>query len=280
MNQFGLSQMDEHETMSHLAAQTGGQAFYNTNGISQAINIATEQGSNYYALSYTPLNKKYDGAFRKVKVTLAGKKYHVAYRAGYYADDPYAPVPPSKDLTASLARAAMQQGSPPSRQIVFGARVAPVGKPRLVQDSTIGGAKPSKKHKDKDKDKPVVVEVQRYSIDHAVNFGDLRFSPGADGKYHDVVNFMVTAFDENGKLMASQVSQTVADLKPEVLKDIMAGGLRMHQEIDVPVKGVAMRLGVEDVSNSHIGTLEIPLPVAAPPEGVDVARRSVPVEPD
>ncbi|MGC2194883.1 MAG: VWA domain-containing protein [Terriglobales bacterium] len=277
LSQFGLSQMDEHATMDRLAGQTGGQAFYNTNGIAQAIKMATEQGSNYYALSYTPANKKYDGAYRKIKVTLAGKKYRLAYRGGYYAVDPFAPVMPPKDMASSLARAAMQQGSPPSRQIVFGARVVPVGKPRVIQNSTAMGAKASKKHKEKE----TAVEVQRYAIDHAVTFGDLRFSPGPDGKYHDVVNFMVTAFDDDGKLMASQMSQTVADLKPEVLKDIMAGGLRMHQEIDVPVKGVALRLGVEDVSNSHIGTLEIPLPVAAPPEGAAVARRPLPaVEPD
>jgi hypothetical protein len=32
-NQFGLSQMGEHATMDKLAAETGGRAFYNTNGI-------------------------------------------------------------------------------------------------------------------------------------------------------------------------------------------------------------------------------------------------------
>ncbi len=276
ITQFGATQVDEHTTMDRLAAQTGGQAFYNTNGITQAIKIATEQGSNYYALTYTPSNKKYDGRYRKIKVTLGGKKYRLAYRGGYYGVDPYAPVVTPKDTKSSLARAAMQQGSPPSRQIVFGARVVPVGKPHVVQNVATT-AKGSKKHKEKE----TQVEVQRYAIDHAVTFGDLRFSAGADGKYHDVLNFMVTAFDEDGKLMASQMTQTVADLKPELLKDIMTGGLRMHQEIEVPVKGRTMRLGVEDVSNSHVGTLEIPLPVPAPPEGVEGSGRKMPaVEPD
>lgn len=277
ITQFGAAQVDEHTTMDRLAAQTGGQAFYNTNGITQAIKMATEQGSNYYALTYTPMNKKYDGRYRKIKVTLAGKKYRLAYRGGYYGVDPFAPAVAPKDMKSSLARAAMQQGSPPSRQIVFGAKVVPMGKPHLVQNVTPAGAKGSKKRKEKESQ----IEMQRYAIDHAVTFADLRFSPGADGKYHDVLNFMVTAFDADGKLAASQTTQTVADLKPEVLKDIMMGGLRMHQEIDVPVKGVVMRLGVEDVSNTHIGTLEIPLPVPAPPEGVEGSMRKMPaVEPD
>jgi hypothetical protein len=91
---------------------------------------------------------------------------------------------------------------------------------------------------------------------------------------------MVTAFDE-GKQVASQVSEMNAALKPEEMKDILAGGVRIHQEIDVPVNSVAMRLGVEDVSDSHIGTMEIQLPVPAPPEGLEGVRRSLtPVEPD
>jgi VWFA-related protein len=276
LEQFEVAQIDEHSTMTELAEHTGGKAFYNSNGIAEAVRTATEQGSNYYALSYTPLNKKYDGSFRRVRVKIEGKKYHLAHRSGYYAMDPFAPVKPSTDLTSTLARAAMQAGSPQSRQIVFGARVVPVGKPRLIQDSPTS-AKPSKKHKDSQ----APVEIQRYAIDHALTFSDLHFTPAPDGVYHDMLNFMVTTFDEDGKVMASQLAQTAANFKPEAVKDAMLGGLRMHQEIDVPVKSVTMRLGVEDVSNGHIGTLEIPLPVPPPPEVHDAARRSLPpVEPD
>jgi len=126
-DQFGLAQMGEHATMDKLAAETGGRAFYNTNGIAKAIDAANEEGANYYALSYTPSNKNYDGSFRKVKVSLAGKKYHLAYRSGYYAVDPHAMAKPEKDLASSLAMAAMQQGSPQSRQIVFWGKSDPSG---------------------------------------------------------------------------------------------------------------------------------------------------------
>jgi hypothetical protein len=60
------------------------------------------------------------------------------------------------------------------------------------------------------------------------------------------------------------------------------GGLRLHQEIDIPVESIAMRLGVEDTANSHLGTLEIPLPVKPPPEApTAAAQKSLPpIEPD
>jgi len=123
--------------------------------------------------------------------------------------------------------------------------------------------------------------MQRYGIDYAVTATDLRFSATVSGTYHDVLHFMITAFDDEGHMGASQISQLDADLKPEVLRDLTTTGLRLHEEIDVPVKSVAMRLGVEDVANSHIGTIEVPLPVKAPADSAVVARRSMPaIEPD
>jgi len=275
--QFASNQAGDRATMNQLAAQTGGQAFYNTNSIGKAINTAMEEGSHYYVLSYTPNNKKTDGAFRKVKVSLTGKKYHLAYRSGYYAVDPRSLAKPSKDQTSSLARAAMQQGSPQSRQVVFGARVVPLGKPTMIKAAP--GRKTSTK-KRKDMDMPV--EMQRYSIDYAVIPTDLRFAPTPEGTYRDVLNFMITAFDDDGNLVASQVSQMIADLKLETVRDVLAGGLRLHQEIDIPVKSIAMRLGVEDTANSHLGTLEIPLPVKPPPDVPRAAASKTlpPIEPD
>jgi hypothetical protein len=118
--------------------------------------------------------------------------------------------------------------------------------------------------------------MQLYSVDYAVTPTDLRFNSTPDGTYHDVVNFMITAFNEEGKLAASQISQMAADIKPEVFQDILLSGVRVHQEIDVPAKSAVMRLGVEDEANSHIGTIEIPLPVKAPPDAPQVVRRSMP----
>jgi VWFA-related protein len=275
--QFASGQAGERATMNQLATQTGGRAFFNTNSIAQAISTATEEGSNYYALSYTPMNKRPDGSFRKVKVSLAGKKYHLAYRSGYYAVDPNLLAKPSKNLASGLARAAMQQGSPQSRQVVFGTRVVPLGKPWVAKDGPDG----AKRAKGKRHNKDLPVEMQRYSIDYAVIPTDLRFTPTAEGTYRDILNFMITAFDDDGNMVASQVSQLTADLKPETVRDVTLGGLRLHQEIDVPVKSTTMRLGVEDTANSHLGTLEIPLPVKAPPETAAARRNSLPpIEPD
>jgi hypothetical protein len=152
----------------------------------------------------------------------------------------------------------------------------PVGKPRVLENSP-AETKPAKKNKVPQ----TPLEVQRYVIDHAVNFSDLHFAQTPGGSYHDLLNFMVTAFDERSTLVASQIARTKADFSPEAMKDVIAGGVRMHQEIEVPVKSTTMRVGVEDLSNGHIGTIEIRLPVSPPPEVQAGARRALPpVEPD
>jgi hypothetical protein len=55
----------------------------------------------------------------------------------------------------------------------------------------------------------------------------------------------------------------------------------LRQQVDVPLQAASMRLGVQDVLTGHMGTVEIPLPVKAPP-GVEQSLAHVmpEIEPD
>ena len=112
-----MEEITEHGIMDEIASDTGGKAFYNTNGIEQAMAVAKEQETNYYALSYSPSNKKYDGKFRKIKVSLTSgeKKARVIHRSGYFAVDPNASTV-SSDAASGFGLAAMQHGSPLSHR--------------------------------------------------------------------------------------------------------------------------------------------------------------------
>jgi hypothetical protein len=62
---------------------------------------------------------------------------------------------------------------------------------------------------------------------------------------------------------------------------ILAGGLRLRQDVDVPLRATSMRLGVQDALTGHMGTVEIPLPVKAPPEAAQsLAHAMSEIEPD
>jgi VWFA-related protein len=153
----GQDTFKEHGlSLDGVAAETGGQAFHNTNGIEQAITQAVSQGATYYTLSYSPSNRKFDGKIRNIKVVLNQKGYHLAYRRKYYADDfstlirPYnaatgttflsgtfgpktaawvATVAPPASQDQDPILAAMQYGAPDLQGIVFTAHLKAVGNP-------------------------------------------------------------------------------------------------------------------------------------------------------
>jgi VWFA-related protein len=278
-----MQEMTEHGIMDRIASDTGGKAFYNTNGIEQAMSVAMEQERNYYALSYTPTNKKYDGKFRKVKVSLTGseKRIHLIHRSGYYAVDPASGG--VREAAKGFGLAAMQHGSPQAHQILFAARVAPIGKSRKVDPKSADLLPLSAKGKHrKGENRPVEpVEVQRYLVDYAITPSQLRFDATPQGVRHGITNFMITSFDEDGTLRTSMVSRAVSDLKPEGYQEILSGGLRFRQQLDVPVQAASMRIGVQDGLAGRMGTIEIPLPVKRLP-GVEqsLTQRMPEIEPD
>ena len=72
-----------------------------------------------------------------------------------------------------------------------------------------------------------------------------------------------------------------SNLEPAVYKDAMAGDFHVHQEVDVPVEAVSLRLGIQDQMSNHLGTVEIPLPVPAVANAPRRLKNSLPeIEPD
>ena len=74
-------------TAESLAKNTGGQAFFNSNGITDILTRVTNQGMHYYTLSYSPTNTKIDNRYRHTRVESTNSKYLLSYRRGYYATD-------------------------------------------------------------------------------------------------------------------------------------------------------------------------------------------------
>ena len=274
----GLSTREsEIEAINEVASETGGKAFFNTNGITEAIATAMEQGSNYYSLSYSPNNKNYNGRFRKIKVVLAQKGYHLHYRPGYFADDPSAPAR-DPGLSHSIRVAAMQHGAPQSHQILFSARVVPVGYKAKADSASVGRVLLASAKKPI---LPAEVDVQRYAIDFTLDSSDLRFVPSQNGTYHSALVFMFAAYDEDGVLLSAVSNVGNSDVQPAAFKQLLSGGCQVHQEIDVPVKASFLRLGIQDQMSNDVGTLEFPLPVPPDPNAPRVIRRTLPeIEPD
>jgi VWFA-related protein len=51
-------------TIDEVAKDTGGEAFYNTNGLKDALAHVISNGAHYYTISYSPSDKRIDGRYR------------------------------------------------------------------------------------------------------------------------------------------------------------------------------------------------------------------------
>src|SRR6201984_1133971 len=73
------------ETLSTLAADTGGKAFFDSNDFSGVFSQVQKDTSAYYILGYTSSNHAKDGRFRHIKVVLNRPDIKLDFRQGYYA---------------------------------------------------------------------------------------------------------------------------------------------------------------------------------------------------
>src|SRR5437879_7373954 len=73
------------ETLATLSSDTGGKAFFDSNGFSGVFSQVQKDTSAYYILGYASSNQLKDGRFRHIKVVLNRPDIKLEYRAGYYA---------------------------------------------------------------------------------------------------------------------------------------------------------------------------------------------------
>jgi VWFA-related protein len=73
------------ETLSTLASDTGGKAFFDSNDFGAVFSQVQKDSSAYYVLGFTSTNALKDGRFRHLKVQLNRPDLKLDFRSGYYA---------------------------------------------------------------------------------------------------------------------------------------------------------------------------------------------------
>jgi VWFA-related protein len=258
----------EHATMLEIAEQTGGHAFLNTNGLSQAVATAIDSGTNFYTLTYSPTDPAQDGKFRKIQVKLRQEGYNLAYRRGYYAVDPNAVAkaktpaqspgaPTAKGTPAPLPppdpmRAAMMRGGPDAAQIVFEARILPAA--TVPEDTLAPGSQANPNAKLSHG------PYRRYQIDIAADARPILFTKTGDNSYRSRMELRVYVYDQDGALIIESIGATQSDLTVDMVKQVAARGFPLHQQISVPEKGAYfLRIGIHDLTSDRLGAIEIPV---------------------
>ena len=243
----------ELATMLQLAEQTGGTPFYNSNAIKQAISKAVENGSSYYTLTYSPEDKKFNGRFRKIQVKLSGHDYHLAYRRGYFADPPLAHT---GDGLLTLESPGLAPDAPPSSQVFFRAQILPAGDPSAQALPAQAG--PAGVFADKLKP-----PVKRYWIDVTADMLQVSAEMDSNGVYRSTIEFFVVAFGRDGKVVNANRRGFKLGIPPAQYAEMLQNGYSVRNELDLPEGDVWLRVAVHDVSADRVGSIAVPLKVAA-----------------
>ena len=277
-NKLFQDNANEHATMYQMASDTGGQAYVDTNGLSQAIAKVIENGSNYYTISYTPTNSVPDGKFRKIQVKLAQPGLTLAYRSGYFADEPPGKREPSVigvnlpgvgfgqgKQTAPMAAGpnaltrTMMHGAPNATEIMLKLQVLPASNAteNAVVPGNIFNANPLPKVKIKG-------PFRRYVVDIAADAKDIKITPTPDGHYQFSTEVITCVYDANGVLIDTAVQKARGNLSLSSYANMTRTGLPFHQEVSVPVDGdYYLRISLHDLVTDRYGSVEVPVAAVA-----------------
>jgi VWFA-related protein len=77
------------ETLSTLAADTGGKAFFDSNDFSGVFTQVQKDSSAYYVLGFTSTNPLKDGHYRRLRVQVNRADVKLEFRPGYYSGRDY-----------------------------------------------------------------------------------------------------------------------------------------------------------------------------------------------
>lgn len=257
----------DHTTMEEIARDTGGAAYTNTNGLTDAVAKVIDQGSYFYTMTYTPTNTAADGRFRKIQVKLSredsDKGARLAYRRGYYAAD-------AKQIKAESAKSPgdplhpfMGPGMPASTQIPLALRVQRVA--MQPGSASPGDAAPLQKRNQPPSSKPVGDNPNlkgpftRYTVDFVIAASGLELDPNPDGSRHGKIEATLVVYSHEGEALNWMIRNLDLDMDAARYAQVKANGVNFSLDIDVPNSGVSLRAGVFDLDSNLAGTLEIPL---------------------
>ncbi|MGA3371400.1 MAG: VWA domain-containing protein [Terracidiphilus sp.] len=216
-----------------LARQTGGKAFHGSNDLAGALLQSIQEGANYYTLAYYPQNPDWSGKFRQIRVDVAQKGDTLAYRRGYYAlPDALTAGDPGKELNVAL-----QPQTPESTML------------RLKASIEL----PGEGH-------PMV------TVTANIDAGNVQFTIDAAGHHRAKLLVLLVAFPDGPKEPEEPPQNSGAlnvDLDAARYQAVVERGIGFQQALALKPGKYRLRLGVSDMSNHHLGTLDMPVDLGA-----------------
>ncbi len=240
----------QHMRMADMAEATGGQAWYNNNGLSQIASRVLDTDSHFYTLTYRPDNLKANNKWHKVKITVDGGPYHLSYRRGYFDDGTGTPNAPRK--TRTVLRAHGETFQAPDRHtepIIFEARVQPSSVTQPANPVQTSATAPAPKRNE-----------EAYAVHYSVPL-DALTRETVNGETQISVGAAILAFNRFGRLTGHVAQKLTFALNEEKLKANPVAKFGFEQQINLPKGEDYLYIALWDTTNGRLGTLQLPLDV-------------------
>jgi VWFA-related protein len=295
----GIPGFDNHANMNEIAEQTGGKAYYNTNDFTRVISDVARTSSNYYTVAYATTNTKWNGEFRKIKITVDRPDVQLLHKNGYYAynldrreqngiaaiekrEAAAAEQQQDGEAETSQPPAGTQDNSAAANNLALGATIHHSSKGGFDAAMALGAIPPTEivfaarlqpdmnteKHNKNEAlppDNYLKPEWQHkpfrnYTIFYDADLHRARFTRTPDGVRHTSLEFVAVVYTADGEAVNSIIETAQLNLTADRYRELLVSGLQAKEEIAIPVKGnFFLRLGVHDKESDQVGALEIPV---------------------
>jgi VWFA-related protein len=215
--------------MHHIAQETGGRAFYNTNDLKGALRTALDDSEITYTLGYYPSHGQWDGRYRSIKVRVNIPGVEVRHRQGYFASPVPAGSVGTKDRMAMLKEAALN----PLEATGVGVTV------KLTPFTGPTGA-------------------HKLEIDISPDLSDLTFQQ-VNGRWTGLFDVLAGQYSKQGKSLRGTTKTLSENMTNATYQEVMRKGLTITFYQDVAPRAEELRVVVRDGLSGSTGTVKIPL---------------------
>jgi hypothetical protein len=230
-----LASLETRQSLTALAAATGGFALNNSNSFDNAFDRIVQENSAYYVLGFSSTNERRDGRYRKLDIRVKRPGLVVRGRAGYMAPlrNERPPEPPKPSATVSTAVAEALRST-----------VAVNGLPVRVFAAPFKGSS-------RDATVVAVVEVDASQLGLVEK----------DGTHLGALEVSYFSVDMKNKFYPGQTHTARLTLRPDTYEHVMKTGVRMVFETTLAPGRYQMRIAAgnrEAKAGSVVYDLDVP----------------------
>lgn len=252
VNDPSLDFADQRSLMRDMARSTGGEAYYNDNGLRQIASRVITDDASYYTLTYSPDNLHLDSKWHKLKVNIEGHGYDLSYRQGYFDDGVNSAAKPAKREARTLLHAggeSQRVADTQNEPIIFQALVLPS---KDLPPPMVG-----QKHNPPER-APTHGETT-YTVHYTVPL-DV-FVQGANGRTGSLkVGAAFMSFDQYGR-RKGWLSQTLHLSFNQPRSKNSSAQISFDQSVNLPKGNDTLFLVLWDASTGRIGSMQVPVSV-------------------